>query len=73
MITGTRRCGKSVILNLIRERLLRNGVDDDHILYMNFESFQWIDITDAKSLYNHISPIAGFHLNIQRRNSIFLS
>ena len=55
VITGIRRCGKSVVLRLIREELLRRGVSEDYIIYMNFESFEWIDITDAKSLYAYMS------------------
>ena len=54
VITGIRRCGKSVVLRLIREELLRRGVSEDYIIYMNFESFEWIDMKEAKALYAHI-------------------
>lgn len=54
VIAGIRRCGKSVILQLIQNELQRRGVEKSHILYMNFESFEWQDITDAKSLYQYI-------------------
>ena len=47
-------CGKSVVLRLIREELLRRGVSEDYIIYMNFESFEWIDMKEAKALYAHI-------------------
>ena len=30
VITGIRRCGKSVVLRLIREELLRRGVSEDY-------------------------------------------
>lgn len=55
VIAGIRRCGKSVVLQLIREELFRRGVDEKHLIYMNFESFEWMDIKEAKDLYLHIS------------------
>ena len=41
-------------MRLIREELLRRGVSEDYIIYMNFESFEWIDMKEAKALYAHI-------------------
>ena len=57
VITGIRRCGKSVVLRLIREELLRRGVSEDHIIYMNFESFEWMDVKEAKALYTYIREV----------------
>lgn len=54
VMTGIRRSGKSVILRLLKDELLRRGVLEDHIIYMNFESFEWIDIRDSKILYSYI-------------------
>lgn len=54
VIAGIRRCGKLVVLQLIAEELERQGIDTGHIVYMNFESFEWMDITDAKALYLYI-------------------
>lgn len=54
VIAGIRRCGKSVVLQLIAEELERQGITKEHIVYMNFESFEWMDIADAKALYLHI-------------------
>ncbi|HIT14784.1 MAG TPA: ATP-binding protein [Candidatus Avimuribaculum pullicola] len=54
VIAGIRRCGKSVVLQLIKEELERRGVPKKRIIYMNFESFEWMDIVDAKSLYLYI-------------------
>ena len=54
VMTGIRRSGKSVILRLLKDELLRRGVLEDHIIYMNFESFEWIDIQDSKILYSYI-------------------
>ena len=33
IITGIRRCGKSVLLKQIMNELIDNGIDDSHIIY----------------------------------------
>lgn len=38
VITGIRRCGKSSLLKLVALHLRENGITDDQILEMNFES-----------------------------------
>ena len=40
IITGIRRCGKSVLLKQIIEELLQKGVSKDHIIYMNLEDVE---------------------------------
>ena len=40
IITGIRRCEKSVILTQIIDELKNNSVDDKDIIYLNFESKQ---------------------------------
>ena len=57
VIAGIRRCGKSVVLQLIAEELERQGVEKGRIVYMNFESFEWMDIDNAKALYLYIKGI----------------
>lgn len=57
VIAGIRRCGKSVVLQLVAEELKRQGVMPDRIVYMNFESFNWIDIAEAKDLYGYLKGI----------------
>ena len=54
VIAGIRRCGKSVVLQLIADELEHQGVAVERIVYMNFESFEWMDIADAKALYRYI-------------------
>ncbi|MCF0261455.1 MAG: ATP-binding protein [Sphaerochaetaceae bacterium] len=39
VITGIRRCGKSVMLEQIAQYLLNSGVNENQILSLNFESF----------------------------------
>lgn len=54
VISGIRRSGKSVLLMLLKEELMKRGVSESHIIYMNFESFDFTDITDAHQLYNYV-------------------
>ena len=58
VITGMRRCGKSVILYLLREKLLERRIGKDRILYINFESQIHDALTDRKALYKHIAAWA---------------
>ena len=50
VMTGIRRCGKSSLMKLMAEHLRENGVADDQILEMNFESMS-IPEMDARGFY----------------------
>lgn len=54
VISGLRRSGKSVILMLLREHLIKSGVKAENIIYISFESFEFNDINRAEKLYNLI-------------------
>ena len=53
VITGIRRCGKSSLLKLMIEHLKQNGVLSSQILYVNFESFEFVEFNSTK-LYNYV-------------------
>ncbi len=59
VVTGIRRCGKSTLLKLMVEHLKSNGIEDDQILEINFEKFDFQQMT-ASDFYdyvkNHILP-----------------
>lgn len=55
VITGIRRCGKSTLLSLFENYLLSTGVQKKHIIRMNFESFEWDDISNYKELHAYIN------------------
>ena len=54
ILCGLRRSGKSVILKQIIDEIRLNGVDDEHIIYINFESLDYADITTAGDLNKYI-------------------
>ncbi len=54
VITGIRRCGKSTLLSLFEKYLIDSGVATDHIIRMNFESFEFDDISTYKEMHSHI-------------------
>lgn len=54
ILTGMRRVGKSTILNIIKDQVLKD-VPDENKIYMNFESFEFFDIKDANALKDYLS------------------
>ena len=54
VITGIRRCGKSVILTQIIDELKNNGIKPDHIIYINFELKSFSFIKNDDDLDNYI-------------------
>ena len=55
IITGIRRSGKSVLLKQIIDELLQQGIDNDHIIYINFEDVKYANITDFLDLNNYVT------------------
>lgn len=54
VITGIRRSGKSVVLQLIKEELIKRKVTEQQIININFESFNYSDLTQAQNLYEYV-------------------
>lgn len=54
VLIGIRRSGKSVILKQIIDELKENNVDDNHIIYINFEDYDYEEYTDPKKLNNYV-------------------
>ena len=57
ILCGLRRSGKSVILQQIIEEIKEDGIKNDHIIYINFESLDYANITDAIELNNYIKSL----------------
>ena len=54
VLTGIRRSGKSAILMMLQEELTQRGISGENIIYINFESMEYSDIDNAKSLYSFV-------------------
>ena len=55
ILVGIRRCGKSVILNQIMQELKdKDGIDNDHLIFINFEYIEFEDLLDYKNLNQYV-------------------
>ncbi|MBS5398241.1 MAG: ATP-binding protein [Lachnospiraceae bacterium] len=54
ILAGIRRCGKSTILEMLRDDLLKSGIDADHIISMRYTSEDYDDGMTAKDMYQGI-------------------
>jgi predicted AAA+ superfamily ATPase len=50
VITGIRRCGKSYMLGLIKEELLKRGIKEQNIILINFDSKKYKNIKNGAEL-----------------------
>lgn len=69
VITGMRRSGKSIILKLLSQELIENGVEEKNIIEINFESLMFSELTEFKKLYTYIMEKAQ---ELQGKVYIFL-
>ena len=56
VITGVRRSGKSKLLLMFKDYLLKNNVSEDNIIHINFESAAYDEIKNADK-NETVSPI----------------
>lgn len=54
IITGIRRCGKSTMLEIFRDHLVRTGVSPDRVLFLNLEDPEYREFTEWESLYQYL-------------------
>lgn len=54
VLTGMRRCGKSAMLELIKEELKEKGVSEKNIIHINFESLRYEKLKEYHALYGTI-------------------
>ena len=55
VITGIRRCGKSILLTQIIDELKHNNIKDSQIIFINFEYEEFSFIKDDMDLHNYIT------------------
>lgn len=68
VLAGMRRSGKSAILEMMKNELLKNDVSKEQIIMMNFESIEYEKYLEYDVLYNHITS----RLNKGKMNYVFL-
>ena len=61
VITGVRRAGKSILLDTIKDELKENGIDSEHIIYINFEDLDF-DYTNP-AYYSDLSHMSSEGMN----------
>lgn len=54
VITGIRRCGKSVLLMQIMDELRSQGIANEQIIYINFEDYDFSFIRTGMDLYEYV-------------------
>lgn len=54
VIIGVRRSGKSVLMKQIIEELKSKGIEENHIIYINFEDYDYIDYTKPKEFNEYV-------------------
>lgn len=54
VLTGIRRCGKSVMLDLIKQELLQQGVTPQQLISYNFENMSFARLCNAQALHDEI-------------------
>ena len=68
ILAGIRRCGKSTILDMLREDLLANGVRPEQVIERRYTSLDLSDLPAAKDMYEDIKA----DLNAAGRNYLLL-
>ena len=54
ILAGIRRCGKSTILEMLKADLLKDGIRENHIIFMRYTSEEFDDGMTAKDMYQSV-------------------
>ncbi len=68
VITGVRRCGKSVLLELFQDFLLKQGVSEEQIIAINLEDYDFYELREPTKLHSYIKE----RLNETQMTYIFI-
>ena len=68
IVSGVRRCGKSTLFEIYKDYLLKNDVEQNQIISINFEDMDYEELTDYKKLYEYIKS----KIIEDKKNYIFL-
>ena len=59
VVTGIRRSGKSVMLELVKQELLESGVGAEHFISINFEDMRNAYLCNAQSLHEEVLRLSS--------------
>lgn len=68
VVTGIRRCGKTTLFELFRERLVADGVAASQIIAINFEDPDFAAFPDWRSVWEYIKP----RIRTRQKTYVFL-
>ncbi|GAB2024063.1 ATP-binding protein [Lactovum odontotermitis] len=68
VITGVRRSGKSYLLMMYKDYLLESGINENQIIYINFEKFVTEPLQTAQALNNYFNE----HIDKQQKTYLLL-
>ena len=54
VITGVRRCGKSTLMEMFQDYLKKNDIDDEQILAINLEDYDFYELRNPQTLYQYV-------------------
>lgn len=54
VVTGVRRCGKSTLFNLYIQKLKKDGIADEQIIFLNLEDEDFSELLDYKKLHEYV-------------------
>lgn len=55
VLVGVRRSGKTVLLSQVKDMLIQRGVPEENFVEINFESMKYVELRDAKNLYDYVA------------------
>lgn len=59
VMTGVRRSGKSVMLELIKEELVQSGINSNQFITINFENLNYSYLQTANALHKEVTDLAS--------------
>ena len=68
IVTGIRRCGKSTLLEMYKDYLLNNGIEDEQIISINLEDLKYNFLENYMTLYNYVNN----NLKSNKKNYVFI-
>ena len=57
ILVGIRRCGKSTILEMLKEELIRSGISEEHIISLRYTSEELEEGMSSKEMYQGIKRL----------------